>query len=90
MRYLITPYNPEEVYKALVGEGVNTDSRKRNVGKTEAKRVFGTKSYSQYQVRVTVVSAYNILQKNTQKEIEIELEILLFRQGIVDYAKKTA
>ena len=61
MRFLITPSNPEEVYKVLIGERVNTDSRKRSVGKNEAKHVFGTKFYSQYQVWVTVFSAYNIL-----------------------------
>ena len=78
MRYLITPYNPAEVYKVMVGERANTFSRKRNVGKTEAKRVFGTKTYSQYQVLVTVFSAYNILHNNGQKQIEEELETLLF------------
>ena len=74
----------------MVGEQSNTDSRKRNVGKTKAKHVFGTKSYSQYQVWVTLFSAYNILHNNSQKEIEDELKTLLFRQGVSDYRKKTA
>ena len=77
------------MYKVLVGERVNTDRRKRNVGKNEAKRVFGTKSYSQYQVQVTVLSAYNILLCENQTEIEKELGTLLFCQGIVEHEKKT-